>query len=274
MDFLRYNKFRMKLTVLMDNNTYIDMYYLGEPAVSYFIEDGNTRILFDTAYSDAYIKNAKAMGIDLDDVDKIVLSHGHNDHSGGLRYLNARKTKLIAHPDAFDYKLNEGLEVSSPLSRNEVSDQYDLTLSKKPLQISDNIFFLGEIPTYFDFEKRYALGKTRKDNKMIDDYLYDDSAIVYRSDKGLFVITGCSHSGICSIMEHAKKVCSDERIYGVIGGYHLFEIDDRLHKTIEYFKENKVELIYPCHCVSLKAKIEMGRILNIREVGVGLVLQI
>ena len=264
----------MKLTVLEDNNTYIDMYYLGEPAVSYFIEDGSTSILFDTGYSDAYIANAKALGIDLDSIDRIVLSHGHNDHSGGLRYLDKHGIKLITHPDTFNYKFHEGLDISSPLNMDDVSRIYDLNLSKEPVQISDNIFFLGEIPVFFDFEKRYALGKTRKDNQMIDDYLYDDSAIVYRSDKGLFVISGCSHSGICNIMEYAKKVCNDERIYGVIGGYHLFNVDERLRKTIQYFKNNKVELIYPCHCVSLAAKIEMGKALDIKEVGVGLVLDI
>ena len=75
-------------------------------------------------------------------------------------------------------------------------------------------------------------------------------------------------------MEHAKKVCNDERIYGVIGGYHLFDVDERLEKTIQYFKENDVKLIYPCHCVSLKAKIEMGKTLNINEVGVGLTIDI
>ena len=264
----------MKLTVLEDNNTYIDMYYLGEPAVSYFIEDKGTNILFDTAYSDAYIRNAKALNINLNNTNKIVLSHGHNDHAGGLKYLDKKNIKLITHPYTFNYKIHEGLDISSPLNINDVSELYDLNLSKEPVQLSDNIFFLGEIPEYFDFEKRYALGKTKINGEMIDDYLYDDSAIVYRSDKGLFVITGCSHSGICNIMEHAKKVCNEERIYGVIGGYHLFNVDERLKKTIECFKDNKVELIYPCHCVSLAAKIEMGKTLNIKEVGVGLVLDI
>ena len=141
----------MKLTVLEDNNTYIDMYYLGEPAVSYLVEDNDVRILFDTAYSDAYIQNAKAMNIDLNDIDKIVLSHGHNDHTGGLRYLNKRNIKLITHPDTFRYRINEGLEVSSPLDKDQVSEVYDLDLHKDPLKLSDNIFFLGEIPTYFSF---------------------------------------------------------------------------------------------------------------------------
>ena len=73
----------MKLTVLVDNNTYIDQYYLGEPALSFYIEDGDERILFDTGYSDAFIKNAEAMHIDLGRLTYIMLSHGHNDHTRG-----------------------------------------------------------------------------------------------------------------------------------------------------------------------------------------------
>ena len=77
----------MKLTVLVDNNTYIDQYYLGEPALSFYIEDGTEKILFDTGYSDAFIKNAEQMGIDLGALTYIVLSHGHNDHTRGLPFL-------------------------------------------------------------------------------------------------------------------------------------------------------------------------------------------
>ena len=77
----------MKLKVLADNNTFIDMYYLGEPAVSYYIEDGNDRILFDVGYSDVFMKNAKKMNINLNKINKLVISHGHDDHTGGLKYF-------------------------------------------------------------------------------------------------------------------------------------------------------------------------------------------
>ena len=88
------------------------------------------------------------------------------------------------------------------------------------------------------------------------------------------MITGCSHSGICNIIEYAKKVCNDNRVIGVIGGFHLFDKDERLNSTIEYLKKNNIKLLYPCHCVSLQAKIEMGKEIEINEVGVGLELNL
>lgn len=92
----------MILNVLVDNNTFIDKYFLGEPALSYFIELNNKKILFDTGYSDIFLTNASKMNISLANLDYIVLSHGHSDYTGGLKSLlhkyNLEKTKLIAHP--------------------------------------------------------------------------------------------------------------------------------------------------------------------------------
>lgn len=263
----------MKLKVLEDNNTYIDMYYLGEPAVSYYIEDGNDKILFDVGYSDAFMINAKKMGIDLNNVNKLVISHGHDDHTGGLKdfFKEKRNIELISHPESFNYKEDAtGLYIGSSLSKEELDEVCSLNLSKEPVQVSENIIYLGEIPIANDFEPRYTIGKSIVGGEKIDDMIEEDSAIVYKSSQGLFIITGCSHSGICNIIEYAKKVCNDNRIYGVIGGFHLFEINNRLEKTIEYLKQNNIMLLYPCHCVSLKAKIEMGKELDIKEVGVGL----
>ena len=266
----------MKLKVLVDNNTFIDMYYLGEPAVSYYIEDEGTKILFDTGYSDIFLSNAQKMNIDLNKLDKIVVSHGHDDHTRGLMYLlkNKIKIELIAHLDCFNHKEVNGEYIGSPFTKEELEKVCKLNLSKEPINISKNIIFLGEIPQLVDFEKKHYIGKCKKDDILIDDTVLDDSAIVYKSPKGLFIITGCSHSGICNIIEYAKKVCNDNLIYGVLGGFHLFDIDERLEKTIEYFEENNIELLYPCHCVSLLAKVEMTKKLRINEVGVGLEIKI
>lgn len=267
----------MELKVLEDNNTFIDMYYLGEPAVSYYIEDGDDKILFDVGYSDAFMKNAEMMNINLNKINKLVISHGHNDHTGGLKYFLAERKniELIAHPECFDYKEDDtGLYIGSPFLQEELYKLCELKLTRKPIKVSEHITYLGEIPISNNFESRKTIGKRMLNDKKIDDMVEDDSAIVYKSEQGLFVITGCSHSGICNILEYAKQVCNDDRIYGVIGGFHLFDIDERLEKTINYLSENNIKLLYPCHCISLKAKIEMAKKLDIKEVGVGLNIKV
>ena len=266
----------MKLRILADNNTYIDEYFLGEPAVSYYLEDDEDRILFDVGYSDVFMKNANKMGIDLSKINKIVLSHGHDDHTGGLAYFNGKKEyskiEIIAHPWVFDKKYDNHMEIGSPISLSEAEAFYQLKLTKDPLKISKHIMFLGEIPCYHEFEKRCTIGEKETNEERQKDRVLDDSAIVIQSDEGLFIITGCSHSGICNIIEHAKKVCNDTRITGILGGFHLFEVNDRLTKTIEYFQKSNIKTIYPGHCVSFQVKAQINKSIPIHEVGVGLEL--
>jgi len=266
----------MKLTVLLDNNTFIDEYYYGEPAVSYYIEDEGEKILFDVGYSDILLKNASLLGIDLKGITTVVLSHGHDDHTRGLIPLLEQgfygEVRLIAHEDALKEKLLDGLPIGSPFSEKELSKKLRLELTKGPVDITENLIFLGEIPEINSFETRTPLGTVRKDDLVLPDLLFDDTALVYKSDKGLLIITGCSHSGICNIMEYAKTVCGDERILGAIGGFHLFGVTPRLEQTIQYFKDNNISLLYPCHCVDFPAKAEIHKTIPLREVGVGLVL--
>lgn len=267
----------MKLTVLIDNNTYIDEYYIGEPALSYYIEDENERLLFDTGYSDAFIRNAQAMNIDLSAISTLILSHGHNDHTGGIKYLMNQypdcNCKIVAHPDVFKKRIYNELHIGSPLAEKDVKKVMNLHLTKQPVKVSKNIAFLGEIPMMNDFERRHAIGVI-EESERYEDYVMDDSAIVHQGKEGLFIITGCSHSGICNIIEYAKEVCNEQKIVGVIGGFHLFKLSERLTRTIDYFQKNGIEELYPCHCVSFKAKAEIHKSIPVHEVGVGLKIEI
>lgn len=263
----------MRLRVLVDNNTNIDDYYLGEPGLSIYIEDDDAKILFDTGYSDIFLTNAKKMNIDLSKINYLILSHGHNDHTGGLKYLkdtDLSNVKLIAHPEVFEKRNHKGLDISSPVELNElkVKEYIDGT---KQIKITDNLYFLGEIKRTTNFEDRPVGYKTRYN---IPDQLKDDSALVYKTRDGLFIITACSHSGICNIINHAKETFNETRILGIIGGFHLLENNDQLDKTIEFMKHEDIKELWPSHCVSLYAKHRMYEVTTVHQVGVGLELTI
>lgn len=260
----------MKLTVLVDNNTYIDQYYLGEPAFCCLLEAEGKKILFDTGYSDIFLKNAEKMGVDLSNLTHIVLSHGHNDHTRGLLFLPPSPAALVAHPDCFLPKICDGEDIGAPFSAEEVAKRWDVRLTREPVALTEHLLYLGQIPRTNDFENRTPIGTCGG----AADFLLDDTALVWQRADGIFIITGCSHSGICNIIEQAKAVCGDDRILGVLGGFHLFEDDDRAAATAEYFARHNIPDLYPCHCVSLKVKHRFMETLNIHEVGVGMELNI
>jgi 7,8-dihydropterin-6-yl-methyl-4-(beta-D-ribofuranosyl)aminobenzene 5'-phosphate synthase len=275
----------MKLKVLIDNNTLIDRYFIAEPGVSYYIEDDETKILFDVGYSDAFIKNAYKMDIDLTNLDYLIISHGHLDHTWGLmpltnfyterifENLEFKKPKLVAHELAFNSKKDNNIEIGSLVDKNILKSFFSLKLSNKPLWINSKIVFLGEIERTNDFENKTPIGKYNDNGIMKNDYLLDDSAIAYKTDDGLVIITGCSHAGICNIIEYAKKVCNDDRIIDVIGGFHLLHPEEEvMNKTLDYFKKQKINEIHACHCTDLDAKIKLSKVVKLKEVGVGLEL--
>lgn len=190
----------------------IDQYYFAEPAVSYWIEADGRKIIFDVGYSDIFIKNARMLTIDLKKADYLVLSHGHFDHTGGIEpfiHFAGKRTKsikLVTHALTFNRKIYEGFGDIGTRKRNaEMRKYFKLKLSNKPLWLTENLCFLGQITRVNDYEAKQPLGMVIKNNRKYPDYLMDDSALAYKSKNGLVVITGCAHSGISNTIEYAKK---------------------------------------------------------------------
>ena len=263
----------MKLKVLVDNNTSVGRYFSGEPGLSYYIEDGGQRILFDTGYSDLFMLNAAAFGIDLKAVDTIVLSHGHGDHTGGLKFLLERFSlsdkRLIAHPDAVSEKRHAGKQFGITVPLQTLASACQLILTKEPMRISEHLLFLGEIPQHYDFEKHEPLGECLREAGFVPDMMLDDSALVYESPRGLYIITGCTHSGICNMIRYARLVCGDTRVCGVVGGLHLLADNEQTRRTADFFIENGIDELYPCHCTCFMAKSAIHQRIPIHEVTVG-----
>lgn len=278
----------MKITILVDNTALFDRMFVAEHGFSAYIEAGGSTILFDTGYSDAVLKNAAKMKIDLLDLDYIVLSHGHFDHTGGLwhllhRHMEAeieglphRTPTLIAHPRCFLPRPKGPIaDNGSVLTADAVRRAVHLELKTEPHTLAPGLVFLGEIERTFPFES-FDPGNRRivlPDGTVEPDIVSDDSSLAFHSPDGLVVITGCAHAGICNTVEYAKKVCGENRVQDIIGGLHLTRPGPRLDGTVDYLRNLRPAALHACHCTSLGAKLALAGAAPLHECGVGLRLE-
>lgn len=240
----------------------------AEHGLSFAIE-ADKRILFDTGASDLFLDNARSMGINIDEFETVVLSHGHYDHGNGLRYLKGKT--IVAHPGVFAQRISEtsGRNISICATRASIEANGNrFVLTSKPLWLSEQMVFLGEIPRVVPFENESCTHFHFADG--LPDIVADDSALAIKTDKGLFVVSGCAHSGICNIVEQARKVTGQSVVYGVIGGFHLTQTDSRLQATIDYLKQMDVKIVMPSHCTGLAAQSVFYQAFGGREVKTGL----
>lgn len=232
--------------------------------------EADRKVLLDTGHSDLFIKNAEKLGASLEDVAFVVLSHGHWDHGNGLKFLKDKK--LVCHPDCFSkrYRKKDGAYIGLEMSLEEAKKNFELVLTKKPYKLSENVIFLGEIPRTNDFEGR---GTTFYKEGKEEDFVMDDSALAIKSEKGLVVISGCSHAGICNIVEYAKKVSGVEKVHAVFGGLHLKTGEDAL-RVVEYFRRERIEKIFPLHCTELPALAKFYENFGIKQIHSGDIIEI
>jgi len=277
----------MKVTILVDNTALFDRYLIAEHGFSAFIEADGCRVLFDTGYSDAVIRNAHQLGIDLLHLDYIVLSHGHLDHTGGLYHLirlflgavqegrDHRLPQLIAHPHCFYPRPKPPLPDIGPMLTAEAITRHLLVnLISSPFPLSPNLIVLGEIKRTHSFEVR-SPGSRRivmPDGTVTEDHILDDTALACRTKDGLVIITGCAHAGICTTITYARKVTHEERILDIVGGLHLLGKGMQLDGTLEFLRTVQPSSLHACHCTSLGAKISLAGVVSLKETGVGLSL--
>lgn len=254
----------MKISILSDNHA--GSFTCAEHGLSYLIEHDGTKVLLDTGQSDLFLENAIKMGISTESVNTVVLSHGHFDHGNGLGYLRGKK--LICHPGCFvkRYRKHDRSYIGLKLSEEELHNRFSIVTSEKPLKITDRIWFLGAIPRVTGFE---SLSTNFMFENGTPDYVDDDSAVAVLMDEAIFIATGCGHAGIVNTIEHARKVTGEERVAGIIGGFHLKAADRQTTETIKYLRKIGVKHVMPSHCTELPALAAFYSEFGIRQIKTG-----
>ncbi len=258
----------LQITTLSENTAGLAG-LMAEWGLSILVESEEQNILFDTGQSLSASHNANQMGINLRLVDKIVLSHGHFDHTGGLKQIlldMGKEIEIIAHPDiwAAKYKRLQGEEASYigiPFHRQTLESLgARFSLSREPVKISDSIMTSGEIPMTTAYETIEPNLVVKEGGRFKPDKLLDDQALIITTGAGLVVILGCAHRGIINTLYHAQKLAGVEAIYAVFGGCHLINAtEERIWLTIAALKELEVQQLGFGHCTGLAASAIMAR---------------
>ena len=232
-------------------------------------------ILFDFGFSaHGAAFNADALDVDMGGIEAAALSHGHLDHVGGLAELlkqigTKKRFVLVVHPEAFRdgrfMRVAENLNVTFPAFTREKVEGLGVELMEThgPYPLLDgDLFFLGTIPRITDFEKGTPNLYYLKDGEERWDDLADDTAIVcHVKGKGLVVLSGCAHSGIINTVKYTREVSGVEKVYVVMGGFHLTgpEMGPVIDPTVTGLKEIDPVYVVPTHCTGRNAIMQIER---------------
>ena len=259
----------IKIVVLLENTTE-STNLKCKHGLSLYVETETHKILFDMGPNDLFLRNAEALGVDIADVDVAVISHGHVDHSGGLKYFLEKneKAKIYLRPQAAEehYVKVIGIPFYAGIDKTLLSgDRFVFT--DDIYKIDDEITLFSDVFGQFPLPKSDDNLFVKRNGKMIpDDFCHEQNLIITTKDSQI-LICGCSHAGIVNIVNRAKTIIGNEPT-AVIGGLHLYEPVKKRYESNEYIENVAAVLAkgkssyYTCHCTGKKTyermKVHLG----------------
>jgi 7,8-dihydropterin-6-yl-methyl-4-(beta-D-ribofuranosyl)aminobenzene 5'-phosphate synthase len=266
-----------KVLNLYDSKVYAGKKLKADFGSSFHITVGEYQVLLDLGSSGEVLAyNSRALGIDFNDISKVVLSHAHVDHTGGLpEFLKSRinSIQIIAHPNILENKTLAKADSQAPLGlptvAPELAQKAVFQLSSQPAEVIPNLYTTGEIPLSQRTEKQGIASRVRHNvNGAYEwDPVIDDLSLVLVTKNGLVLITGCCHAGLLNVCKKAKLLFN-KRITAVIGGTHMAEYIPQEVAHVASFLESDYDLpdLYLCHCTGTNAIAQLRDKFGVRKV--------
>lgn len=261
----------MILKTLVEN-TSVSSHYTSKHGICFYIETDNHKILFDLGKNGLFLENAKKMGIDISDIDTVIISHGHVDHGGALKLFleNNHSAKVYIRDNAFDkhYTKFLGLKINVGID-SSLKYHPQVVLTGKRVVLDSELTLFSDVETRecYSTSNNVLFAKMGK-NISMDNFSHEQSLIISENEK-IILIAGCSHAGIVNIKNKAEEIVNDKISY-VVGGFHLYnptskrtESDALIQEIAERLNDNFTHY-YTCHCTGEKAFHKMRQVLSER----------
>ncbi|MSQ64598.1 MAG: MBL fold metallo-hydrolase [Opitutus sp.] len=254
----------LKITIL--STMLADRRELGEWGFAALVEADGHRILFDTGkHTDVVRRNAESLKIDLTTVPDVVLSHSHDDHTGG--FLTLRRSVMTKAPGALA-RTHVGLGIfypraaapNAPMENRmlAIKSEYESTggvflVCEKPVQLFSGVWLTGPVARQHPERNWSGSDWVTAPAGRMEDNLPEDIALVCDTANGLVVLTGCGHAGVINTIESARAVVRPARVHALVGGIHLFNAtDETLKWTGDRLREFGLDHLLGAHCTGIE----------------------